>query len=263
MIAASWFAGASAGGLAPSVVGNAARVVGLETQGIVITGQVQTSENDVIAALALPDGGSLVGFDLAEARERLLNLPWVRDVSIRKVYPGSLEVGLAERRAAAVWQLDDKLTVVERSGRTIAAFGIADLLDNRFAHLPHLVGIGAAERADEILPLLAQFPALAGRIEAIMRVGGRRWDLLLAAAPGETLQVMLPQHGLGQALERLARFDTETRVLERQVSALDLRLPDRMTVRMSADAAAAHDKQAEDDAKAMRRILRDAAERPV
>ncbi|CAG0911755.1 unnamed protein product, partial [Cyprideis torosa] len=137
-----------------------AATLGLQATDIVITGQVETSEQDVFTALGI--GGSIVGFSAEDARERLLALPWVKNVAIRKIYPGKLTVALAEKRAMAVWQHNDRLTVVEKTGAPIAKFGIADLLNNRFSDLPHLVGDGAAERASEILPLAAQYPSIAG-----------------------------------------------------------------------------------------------------
>ena len=149
-VVCGWIYGLAVSGSGPAFISGTAATFGLKATDIVITGQVETREREVFHALGV--GGSLVGFNTSEARARVLLLPWVKDVAIRKIYPGKLTVSLAEKRAMAVWQHNDRLTVVEKTGVKIAKFGIADLISNRFSHLPHLVGEGAAESANEILP---------------------------------------------------------------------------------------------------------------
>ena len=234
-IASGWLYGSVMAGTASTLVSGIGTSVGLEARDIVLTGQVETREQDLIEALQLGENGSLLGFDAAGARERLMALPWVKDVAIRKLYPGKLTVALAEKRAAAVWQRNDRLTVVEQSGDLIAKFGIADLLNNRFAHLPHLVGEGASQSAREILPLVAQYPALVGRVASYSRVANRRWDLELANG----MLIKLPESGLEQSLAHLAQMANEDRLLERQISVIDMRLGDRIVFRLQAEAAVA------------------------
>ena len=220
-------------GNGPAVVSSAAATVGLRATGIVITGQVETSEQQIFEALSLGAGHSLVGFDANDARTRVLALPWVKDVAIRKLYPGKLTVALAEKRAMAVWQHNDRLTVVEKTGAPIAKFGIADLINNRFAHLPHLVGEGAAESANEILPLAAEYPAIAGRAAAYIHVARRRWDIELANG----IRIKLPEYGMARALAHVAQLESEERLLEREINVVDLRLSDRVVLRLDAAAA--------------------------
>ena len=175
------------------------------------------------------------GFDAAKARGRVLELPWVKDVAIRKLYPGRLAVGVVEKRAAAVWQHKDRLTVVDQSGELIAKFGIADLINNRFSHLPHLVGMGAPEAADEILPSVALYPAIAGRVRSYVRVAGRRWDLGLSNG----LTIRLPENGLLDKLYELDELAGRDRLLEREIDVVDMRIADRVVLRLQPVAASA------------------------
>ena len=103
-IVSGWFYGATVSGTAPSLLSGAAVSVGLKTTGIVLTGQVETSEQDIFQALELGSRTSLLGFDAAAARERIMKLSWAKDVAVRKLYPGKLTVALVEKRAVAVWQ---------------------------------------------------------------------------------------------------------------------------------------------------------------
>lgn len=234
-IAAGWFYGSVVAGSAPLLMSGAASTVGLKATNIVLTGQVETSEPELLEALALAQGGSLFGFDAANARRRLLALPWVKDVAIRKLYPGRLTVAVSEKRAAAVWQHQDRLTVVDQTGGIIAKFGIADLINNRFSHLPHLVGKGAPEGANEILPQVALYPGIAGRVRSYVRVANRRWDLGLSNG----LTVMLPEADLEGSLRQLALLAGRDRLLEREVDVVDMRVADRVVLRLQPGAAEA------------------------
>jgi cell division protein FtsQ len=234
-IICGWLYGTVVAGTAPALLSGIGSGVGLKPADIVLTGQVETAERELLDALALDGSRSVLGFDVARARSRLLALPWVRDVAIRKLYPGKLTVAVAEKRAAAVWQHHDRLTVVEQTGKPIAKFGITDLLNNRFSHLPHLVGEGASQKASEILPLIARYPSLAGQVTSYTRVADRRWDLGLANG----IQVMLPESGLQDSLAQLLALAESDRLLERAVDVIDMRLADRVVLRLQTFAAEA------------------------
>ncbi|MEM1039231.1 MAG: FtsQ-type POTRA domain-containing protein [Pseudomonadota bacterium] len=232
-ITAGWGYGLTVGGHAPVVVSALASSAGLKATDIVITGQIETSETDVYRALGLGAKQSLVGFSAADARGRLLALPWVKDVAIRKLYPGKMTVAIAERRPMAVLQQDDRLTVIEETGREIDRFGIADLINNRFGHLPHLVGKGAAEAASDILPLVAAYPEIATKVTSYMLVAKRRWDIELANG----IRIKLPEFDVPQALARVEVLAREQRVFEREITTLDMRVPDRAVLALSQAAA--------------------------
>ena len=251
-ILAGWVYGSVMAGTASTVVSGFGASVGLKATDVVLTGQVETSEQELITALGLHQQGSLLGFDAARARERLIELPWVKDVAIRKLYPGKVTVAVAEKRAAAAWQHKDRLTVVEHTGEPIAKFGIADLLNNRFSHLPHLVGDGASAAASEILPIVARYPILSGRVKSYTRVADRRWDLEL----GNDIVVKLPETNLRDSLKRLAGMAHEQRLFERQISVVDMRLPDRLVLRLLPEAAEMRASYVSDRLKAMKEVER-------
>ncbi len=248
-VCAGWLYGGVLGGHGPAIVGSAAATMGLKATDIVITGQVETSDADVFEALSIGRSGSLVGFDAGDARERVMALPWIKNVAIRKIYPGKLLVAVVEKRAAAVWQHRDVLTVVERSGAPITKFGIADLISNRYAHLPHLVGDRAAETAHEILPVAARHEAFAGKVNGYIRVADRRWDVEMVNG----IRVKLPEFGFAGALQKVAQLDADQDLLSRQISAVDLRVEGRIVLRLEPEAAVQRAKLVEDRLKAFRK----------
>ena len=256
-------AGVVQGGKGHHFVGAASAVVGLSTSDISITGQVETAEHEVLAALGADRITTLVAYDTGAARERLAALPWVKDAAVRKLYPGRLEVILVEKAAAAVWQHNDKLMVVDSSGALIDRFGISDLLNDRFSHLPHLVGDGAAAKAGSILSLVAPHPQIAGRVQAFLRVADRRWDLLLSGPNRTSVRVMLPEAVPAVALERLAALQSQKQVLERQITGIDMRLADRIVLALELEAVAERDAQVAARNKATRQLVREAAKRAI
>jgi cell division protein FtsQ len=76
-------------------------------------------------------------------------------------------------------------------------------------------------------------------LHASVLIAQRRWNLRL----NNGIDVRLPEGNVAQALDRLVALDREKKLLSRDIVAVDLRLPDRVSVRLS-DAAA----QARDDA---------------
>jgi len=74
-------------------------------------------------------------------------------------------------------------------------------------------------------------------VRASILVAERRWNLRLK----NVIDVRLPDTNIERALETLARFEREKSLLTRDIVAIDLRLPDRLTVRLSDTAAQARE----------------------
>jgi cell division protein FtsQ len=195
--------------------------VGFGIEDVEISGQTETSQLDVLTQLELH--GSLVSFDVEAAQERITELPWVSQAVVRKFYPGTLQVELTERKPFALWQRDGEVFLIDRSGAEIEA-----LDEGRFAKLPFMVGGGANASARHFLATLFTQPAIAEQMRAAVLVSGRRWNLHLEG--GTT--VKLPENDMREALARLVLLDTEHQLLARDVTVIDLRLPDRVTVRL-------------------------------
>ena len=73
--------------------------------------------------------------------------------------------------------------------------------------------------------------------KAVVFVGQRRWNLRLK----DGLDVRLPEGDVDKALAELSRLDKEDHLFSRDIVAVDMRLPDRLTVQLSDDAAKARE----------------------
>ena len=172
---------------------------------------------------------SLLFFDVEAARDRLKTNPWIADATVLKLYPDRLQIGVKEREAFALWQQAGRVSVIAGDGTVLEPY-----VNPRLIRLPLVVGLGAAAAAKEFLALLDRTPELRDQVRASVLISERRWNLRLRNG----LDVRLPETDVEQALTTLVALDKDKKLLSRDIVALDLRLPDRVTVRLSEAAAA-------------------------
>jgi cell division protein FtsQ len=203
-------------------------LLGLTVADIRVEGRETTDRETILAALAVGLGTPILAANPTRAKEQLEALPWVRTAVIERRLPDTLYVRLVERKPLALWQRGGKLDLIDREGAVIPMARL-----DRFAKLPMVVGEGAASRAAELLEMLASEPDLAARVTAAIRVGDRRWNLRI----DNTIDVLLPADETGSAWSQLARLERSSAILKREVLTIDLRLPDRLVLRVSPESS--------------------------
>jgi cell division protein FtsQ len=206
----------------------AAKAAGFRIVSLALSGQQHISREEVLATAGVTGRRSLLFLDVEETRERLKTNPWIADATVLKLYPGELQIHIKEREAFALWQKDGRVSVIAADGTVLEPY-----VSPRLLRLPLIVGRGADTRANEFLALLDRYPAIREQVRASILVGQRRWNLRLKNG----LDVRLPEANVASALERLIALDREAKLLSRDIVAIDLRLPDRVTVRLSEAAA--------------------------
>ncbi|MEL6209777.1 MAG: cell division protein FtsQ/DivIB [Pseudomonadota bacterium] len=87
-------------------------------------------------------------------------------------------------------------------------------------------------RPPEALELMQVATLIAPRIRGLLRVGERRWDVIL----DRDQRIMLPEEGAVSALEQVIAMDQARQLLARDVAVIDMRNPDRPTLRMGGTA---------------------------
>jgi cell division protein FtsQ len=207
-----------------------AKVAGLGIDGITIVGAHELSEEEIVATSGITTRDSLLFLDAAAVRARIKDAPLVRDVSVRKLYPARLLIEVQEREPYALWQMNGQVQIVSADGMAIDR-----LSDERFARLPFVVGEDANLRVPEFQKIVEGAGELRDQIRAGTLVAGRRWNIKLTSG----LEIKLPELGPEVAFARFAKLAREMRILDKDLISVDLRIPDRMVARLSADAAAA------------------------
>jgi cell division protein FtsQ len=209
-----------------------ANSVGFRITTVAINGRKQLSQDEVLAIGGVNGRSSLLFLDAAAVRNQLKADPWIADATVLKFYPNQLQIDIVERSAFALWQSNGRLSVIAEDGTVIEPY-----VARRFPGLPLVVGKGAETRARDFLALLARYPQVNSVTKAAIFVGERRWNLRTV----DGLDIRLPENDVGNALAALSKLDKDDRLLSRDIVAIDMRLPDRLTVQLSDDAAKARE----------------------
>ncbi len=173
--------------------------------------------------LKLPQ--SSFDLDLDALRVAAQDLDAVASAELRVRSGGVLQVLLTEREPALVWRLGDRLELMDASGHRVA--GLASRSDR--ADLPLVLGIGANTAATEALALLDAAGPLMPRLRGLVRMGERRWDIVL----DRDQRILLPATNPIAALERLLALDAAEDLLARDIFSIDLRSEQRPALRLA------------------------------
>jgi cell division protein FtsQ len=200
-----------------------AEATGATVQKIEVTGLTHTAQNDLLGALGLNRGSSLVGFDASAARARIEQLPWVRLASVERQLPATVKVQIYEHLPLARLISGSSVWVLNAQGQPV----VADAA-NAFVGLPLLQGEGAPEHAAELFGLLQPHANLLTQLREATWVGARRWDLRFVSG----VTVMLPEGREAEGVNLLTRLEAARHVLTLNDGVVDLRLPDRIILRL-------------------------------
>ena len=168
--------------------------------------------------------------DVEQIRDTITGLDPVKSASVRIRPGGILQVDVVERQPVVVWRTREGLDLLDETGAHVAS--IARRTER--PDLPLIAGEGADKHVAEALELLRTARGLGDRVRGLLRVGERRWDLVL----DRNQRIMLPTERPVRALERVLAVNEVQDLLERDVAVVDMRLGSRPTIRMTEAASA-------------------------
>jgi len=209
-----------------------ANSAGFRITSVVINGRKQLSQDEILAVGGISGRSSLLFLDADSVRDKLKANPWIAEATVLKLYPGQLQIDITERKAFALWQEAGRLSVIADDGAVLEPY-----VSRRFLTLPLVVGKGADTKARDFLALLARYPQVQSVTKAAIFVGERRWNLRLK----DGVDIRLPEQDVGNALAALCRLDKDEKLFSKDIMAVDMRLPDRLVVQLSDDAAKARE----------------------
>lgn len=222
-------------------VHDAALNADLRLSEVYIRGRDRTTQKELLDVLKVERGMPITAIDLPEARKAVQRLPWVKTVHIERRLPHILYIRLTERTPVAVWQNKGEYRPVDADGQPVETFV------KKLNGLPLVLGADAPERTPELLSFLAQEPELRKRVKAAVRVGRRRWNILLDDID-KGVTIRLPEKNPAAAWGRLANLNRTQGILARKVTMIDLRMPDKLIVRLEEDDRTAKTKGAKKSA---------------
>lgn len=201
----------------------------LRITSIHITGSQITDEKTIYRLLGTHVGDPLLSFNIQRASEQLNSLPFVKHVTIIRRLSGEIVVQIVERSPYAVWQHQGQFTLIDKDGQPVQDQNVNSKEGAILLKLPLVVGNGANTAAAALFDLLAQEPDVRSHVAAAVRINDRRWNLTLKNG---TI-VLLPEAPEEEtaAIHYLAQLETTMNLLDRPVFSIDMRLPDRLTIK--------------------------------
>jgi cell division protein FtsQ len=193
-----------------------------------VDGAGPTIADDIREIVSIDFPVSSFDLSLEEIRETILELPAVADASVRIRPGGVLQVDLKERVPVVLWRSPQGLVLLDADGNYVGE------AESRLAHkeLPVVAGDGAEHAVKEAMQLFRAAGPVAGRVRGLVRMGERRWDVVLDRGQ----RILLPADNPVQALERVLVLNQSQDMMARDLAHVDMRIAARPTIRMNPDA---------------------------
>ncbi|PYF07429.1 cell division protein FtsQ [Rhodobacter viridis] len=198
---------------------------------LAIEGASPEVEAAVQALLPVHLPASRFALDLDGYRAAILRLDAVKTVALVVQPGGTLSVRVTEREPVILWRTALGLQMLDESGHRTASLKRRDARPD----LPLIAGEGADKAVPEALAILAAAKPILPRARGLIRIGERRWDIIL----DNDRRIMLPENDPVQAIDRALALNAAEDLLSRDFTRLDLRNATRPTIRLSVPALVA------------------------
>ena len=196
---------------------------------LAIEGASENVEEDIREIFPFDFPASSFDIDIDHVHEMISGLPAVRSADVRIRRGGTMVVTVSERVPVAVWRTWDELALLDAEGFVVAEIATR----SERADLPVLAGEGAHADVPGALAILEAAAPLGARVLGLVRMGARRWDVVL----DKDQRILLPEDGSVRALERVLVLNQTQDMLARDLAIVDMRLAGRPTVRLNQPAA--------------------------
>lgn len=194
-----------------------------------IQGIERTKRNNILSVLDVDDGMPLLSVDLEALQKRIEALPWVKRAEVSRILPGGLNISVIECEPFALLQTNGSVDLIDPDGMIITNKGLGE-----FSHLPLLVGNITQREISHYSSLAAIDNEISKLVKSAVRVGGRRWDIIL----NNGIRIKLPEdaalaYNAFSAWEKFVRLNNQYNLIAREISVIDLRTPDRLILRIT------------------------------
>jgi cell division protein FtsQ len=187
---------------------------GFQLETVEISGAKHVSETDIVKSLNADVGTPLFMVDISNAKKNISSNQWVKDIIIKRKLPDTISVALIERKAIALWQVNQKLSVIDVDGKVIESAN-----PQEFSNFIHVIGNDANLYAYDLIQMLKKDTDLAGKILNATRFGARRWNFNLE----QDIIVQMPQYGIEEAFSYLSKIYKDGKLFDQKISKIDLR----------------------------------------
>ena len=227
VLALSWVVASLAGlpELASEKLAQVSSAAGFRFDHVQLRGVKRMNEQKVYEQVLGDQKRAWTEVDVALLRERLMQLPWVKDARVSRQLPNTLVIDIVERVPHAVLRQGDRHILIDDTGAQLEAVG-----NNGGKGLLRLSGDGAGIRVPHLNALLEVAPALKPQVAEAEWVGHRRWNLTFRS--GQVLALPEGNEEAPSALLAFARMDGVNGLLGGKIAYFDMRAKDRVYLRV-------------------------------
>ena len=193
--------------------------MGFKVENILVEGRARSDGAAIKNILNENKGASIFSFNPSIAEAKIEKLDWVKAAQVERRLPNTIYIRLEEHTPTALWQKDKILRLLDEQGGVINASPLAP-----FANLMIVIGDDAPKHAPALINDLKNESALNPKIDAARWIDKRRWDLIFKNG----ITVKLPETDAASALNKLNAAEKNDKILEKDVTEIDMRLPDRI-----------------------------------
>jgi len=188
----------------------------------------ETVAAEIRARLPIDYPVSSFDLDLDDLRVEVETLDAVASASVQIRRGGVLSVVVRERVPVLIWRQDEELKLLDAEGHRVASI---ETRSDR-SDLPLVVGLGAGDHVTEALGIFSASKVFSARTRGLLRVGERRWDVVL----DRNQRIMLPEDDPTRALAKVIALNEAQDLLARDIAAIDFRNPRRPVLRLTNNA---------------------------
>lgn len=208
-------------------------VFGWGLDDVTLEGRHKTTLSAVLNAVNLKRGDNILELNLDEIHAKVAALPWVKSATVtRRYFPNVIHISIVEKEVKSIWQYNQEFYPIDEDGQIIETEYVPqkDLL--------LIIGQGAPEHFNEILRIMEKDKELFGRLKAANFISNRRWDLIFDDIE-HGVTVKMPEENVEAAWKKLVKLDKTRGILKRKLTFIDLRLKNKVIVRLNTKNGAA------------------------
>jgi cell division protein FtsQ len=210
--------------------------LGFKLDDVVVEGRIRTDKAQILSLLNLRRGKPLLSLDLAEAKEKLEKISWVKSAQVKRQLPNTLFIRISEKEPISLWHNKGKTYLMDRDGELVETKE-----PHKYKGLPIITGDNAPQHMKDLMALLEKFAELKSRVTAATHLRASRWDLRL----DDKVDVKLPEKEAEQALTYLLDL-AKHQLIQQEVMTIDMRLPGKLILRLTPEAAQRKNKSGKD-----------------
>ena len=188
---------------------------------VYVSGRINESRGNILKAINVTLGESLLNIDLENIRENLNNLSWVKDSSIYLLPLGRLEIEIYEYIPFGKYTDENNDTfLINKNGVKFSKINI-----NEFENLFKLYGNDALLQVTELPLIINKLKSFNFKASKIERIDSRRWNIYLK----EGFLIKLPSIDALNSIDALSKLDNN--INYNNLTFVDLRIKDRVSLK--------------------------------